>query len=95
MTTQTENTMSSDYSKVRPDVIESIRLYVDGRCPTGGFLEAVLSNDLKGAVRAADEQNLATLVDIVRYCYWEIPGDCWGSPARVREWLNPEGDEGR
>ena len=65
----------------------AIDRYVADHTPTGGFLEAVLSNDLTGALGMADEENRAMLFNIVSYCYNEIPGDCWGTPAKVHEWL--------
>ncbi len=66
---------------------ETILRYVEHRVPTGGFVQAVLSNDLREAIGRADAENLEDLVEIVRFCYWEIPGPCWGSPEAVREWL--------
>ena len=69
---------------------EGIDRYVNHRIPTGAFLEAVLSNDLKGAFGRADEDNRRDLFEIVSYCYNEIPGDCWGSPERVSAWLKQE-----
>jgi len=66
---------------------EAIDRYVDRHTPVGGFLEAVLSNNLKESFRRADEENRANLYDIFQYCYWEIPSQCWGSPARVEEWV--------
>ena len=65
----------------------AIDRYVNDHTPVGGFLTAVLSNDLKGAVGQADEENRAALFSIVGYCYHEIPSECWGSPAKVEAWL--------
>jgi len=65
--------------------------YVERRRPAGNFLEAVLSNDLTNAINRADNENRKALVEIVRYCYWEIPHRCWGSPAKYAAWL--EGGE--
>lgn len=76
-----------NYAKIRPEIIESIRAYADEGRPTGGFLRAVLSNDLKESFGRADDGNQATMFEIVSYCYNEIPSDCWGSPETVKEWL--------
>ena len=84
-----------DYSKIKPSTIAGIVRYVDLRCPTGSFLRAVLVNDLKEAVFAADEENLAALPAIVYYCYNEIPSDCWGSPKKVAAWLTAESERER
>lgn len=69
-------------------VIESLDLYVKQGIPTGDFLKAVLSNDLMEAVGRADHWNQKTLVNICGYIYNELPKDCWGSPARVANWLD-------
>lgn len=63
--------------------------YVDQRVPPGGFLMAVLSNDLTDALGRADEENRANLFAIVNYCYNEIPFTCWGSPEKICAWLYP------
>jgi len=76
-----------NYDKIRPEIIVSIRRYADIHCPTGGFLKAVLSNDLKEAVRSADDDNIRAIPEIILYCCWEIPYRCWGSPERVQAWL--------
>lgn len=74
-------------SAIRPKIIGSIRAYADEGRPTGGFLRAVLSNDLKEAFGRADEENQAAMLEIVQYCYNEIPSVCWGSPEAVTSWL--------
>ena len=58
----------------------------------GSFTTAVLENDLRGAVGHADETSFAHLHDIVSYCYNKIPGNCWGSKERVKEWREKGGD---
>jgi len=62
--------------------------YVKDRISTGGFLRAVLENDLKEAFGRADEDAVAQMKDIVMYCYNELPSNCWGSPEKVTSWLN-------
>ncbi len=67
--------------------------YATNHIRTGGFLEAVLNNDLFSAMAKADPDSLLFLHDIVGYCYNELPGDCWGSPEKVRAWLStPKND---
>lgn len=65
---------------------ESIDAWVHDARPTGGFLRAVLSNDLREAFARADLDNRAAMFDIVSYLYNECPGLCWGSYERVAEW---------
>ncbi len=62
---------------------------MEHRVPTGDFLRAVLSNDLREAIGRADDGNLDALIHIVAYCYNDIPGHCWGTPEAVEGWLHP------
>lgn len=72
---------------IEPRFRESIDAYVATGRPTGGFLEAVLSNDLKDAIGRADGRALDSLPHIVAYLYNQCPLGCWGSRERVREWI--------
>jgi len=54
-------------------ILESLNLYHREGIPTGGFLEAVLANDLTGAIGRADENSLNALRSIVRHIYVEMP----------------------
>jgi len=75
-------------------ILDIIDRYVKERVPTGGFLEAVLCNDLREAYNRADDQNFIALPWIVFYLYNEVPGDCWGSLRAVKNWLaGPDEDE--
>lgn len=76
-----------DKNKCPTEIVQSLTRYVIDGIPTGGFLSAVLENDLKEAFGRADDSNQLCLGHIVAYCYNEIPGDCWGSPERVNNWL--------
>lgn len=72
---------------------ETLKRYVEDRCPTGGFLHAVLSNDLTEACARADMYNQVRLVEIVTYIYNDLPGNCWGSPEKVDKWLDGKENE--
>lgn len=65
---------------------ESIDAWAHDARPTGGFLRAVLSNDLRESFARADLENREAMFDIVSYLYNKCPGLCWGSPDRVAEW---------
>lgn len=75
--------------EVPPHLRAALQRYVEHRIPTGGFLRAVLENDLLGAVARADSENSAILSKIVKYIYHELPNGCWGSPEKVEAWLKP------
>ena len=92
----TRETGMSDISRIPHETIASLERYVKYHIPTGGFLKAVLTNDLMEAIHRADSFNLAALVDIVKYLYNDFPGNCWGSPEKYKEWTDrslwPEND---
>jgi ferredoxin len=70
------------------NILGGIRRYVDSHIQTGGFLRAVLENDLSDSFARADSTSRRILPDILRYLMWDVPGDCWGSPEKVKLWLS-------
>lgn len=66
---------------------ESVKRYVEHRVPPGGFLEAVLSNDLFGAVGRADHRSMEQLGDIVRFIYNRVPNGVFGTQDKVNRHL--------
>lgn len=69
------------------DVIDALDAYAQRRQHPGGFLVAVLENDLRDAVGRADAASLAALPACVGYLYNRMPSGCHGSPAKVQAWL--------
>lgn len=53
----------------------------------GGFLSAVLTNDLKDAVGRADHININALPNYVRFLYNHAPSTAWGSVEAVDAWI--------
>lgn len=77
-----------DYDRLPKHIQEGMRNYIENRCRPGGFLHAVLSNDLTGAVARGDASSVAGLRDIVMFLLNEpVDGICWGSPGAVTRWL--------
>lgn len=68
-------------------VQDGLARYIVDRTPTGGFLRAVLENDLCEACVRADLESRAALAEIVLWLYYNAPSECWGSPERVDAWL--------
>ena len=79
--------LGSSANFVPADTKASIDAYVKDRAPIGGFLYAVLSDDLFEACGRADENNAKCLFGIVRYIWNNAPPECHGSQAKVRAWL--------
>jgi hypothetical protein len=71
-------------------VINSLNRYVKDRIMPGSFLRAVLCNQLYAAVTLADQENLASLKEIVHYVYNELPEESWGSADRVWAWAQED-----
>lgn len=78
------------YHVIKEDVIESLHRFVFQKINPGSFLQSVLCNDLVEAVGRADRVNLATLKEIVSYCYTRLPANCWKSYERYEAWLKNE-----
>lgn len=68
-------------------VREGIDDYVEHRRRQGGFVMAVLRNDLLWSIVRADSASLAALKSIVRYLHNEVTDECWGSDEKVATWL--------
>lgn len=69
------------------DMKSSIDRYVEHGILTGGFLQAVISNDLREAMGRADEGSRQIVFQIVSYLHNDVPAGCWGSPGRWDEWM--------
>lgn len=72
---------------IPPMTLESLEAYRWQRRPTGGFLRAVLANDLLLATQMADCQNRAAFFDICEYVWMELPTASYGSYEAVEGWL--------
>lgn len=76
-----------NYDMLPDHMREHAREYVEQGASVGDFLFAVLSNDLVGAFGRADATNKAAMAQWARWLYNEAPSRCWGSPEKVRAWL--------
>jgi hypothetical protein len=72
-----------------------IEMYIrDGVVP-GGFLTAIITNNLKDAVQYADDENVGNIPAYVDYFYNVAPARCWGSEANMQRWCIEGGLRGR
>lgn len=79
--------MTADFTRIPKTTMNDIIEYVHYRTHPSGFLEKLLSNDLKGAFGWADIENREAMFDIVSFLWNYAPAYCWGSPERVKAWL--------
>lgn len=75
------------YCTIKESTIQTLIDYVSHRVRPGGFVTALLANDLINAVGRADRENLQALPAICTYIYNELPYTCWGSYETVGKYL--------
>lgn len=68
-------------------MMDHIEAYIMEGTPVGGFLSAVICNDLSNAVGRADDENLRNLPAFVGYFYNKAPSECWGSKEKMQAWI--------
>ena len=81
-----------DYGRIPEATRWGIARYVEFGIMPGSFLQAVVENDLKGAIRNADQDSLASLAATVSWFHNHSLGTCYGSPERVEAWVYGSGD---
>ncbi len=72
---------------MKTEIKEELDRYLNYGIKPGGFLIAVLENNLLEAVCRADAANKLDLHEIVDYVYAYFPVACWQSPERVKLWI--------
>lgn len=74
--------------RISDHMLDALECYVRDHIKPGGFLCAVISNDLCDTITRADDNNLANLPAFTAYLYNEAPQRSWGSPERLKAWIN-------
>ena len=82
------NPLPGDHGSIPNHTYQSLFSYIVHGLSPGGFVTAVLENDLQGAVARADDYNQAHLVAIVRFVAQHLPIGSYGSKENVRRWMN-------
>lgn len=83
-----------DYSSIPHHCRDGMRLYIEQRHPVGGFLTAILSNQVEYAKTKADDVNRHHIDAYFELLKTQAPAECWGSPEAVTKWLAGYGHEG-
>ena len=60
--------------------------YVQFGMPLGGYLTAIVSNDLTGAIGQCSTGDMTEIKFIVDFFYNNIPGSCWRSREAMTKW---------
>jgi len=72
---------------ISDEMLASLKGYVEQGRPVGGFLTAVLANDLMDACGRADDTNIQNLPAFAAWVYNECPSPAHGSREKVKAWL--------
>jgi len=76
-------------------MLPGLERYINHGSTPGGFLVAVLSNNLKEAIWRADDENIENLPAYINYMTYEAPSGCWGSLEAMNAWIKKGGLEGK
>ena len=69
----------------------TIERYLEYGIRPGGFLTALLSNQLIETVQHADESNVKLITNWVRFVFWELPHEAVGSKEKVQAHIEKGG----
>ena len=72
-----------------------INYYENGLYP-GGFLSAVINNDLQESIGRADNTNIHCIKNYIMWFYNHAPNGTWGYQTAVEDWIErfkKEGEE--
>lgn len=61
--------------------------YVINHKSVGGFLKALLSNNLFETYEYADDNNIRNIPAYLNYLYNHAPSGCWGSLENYQAWI--------
>ena len=84
-----------DYSIIPEHMRAGAKAYIENGVQPGGFLTAVLSNDLVMAWYHGDDINRKAMGGWAKWLWQrEIPRKCWGSKRAISDWVHHDGLEG-
>ena len=71
-----------------------MRRYIERGIPPGGFVTAVLENNLVKAYNRADQTNFDAMDKWAFFLHNEAPRGAWGSAPHVAAWIQKGGMKG-
>jgi hypothetical protein len=83
--------VKANWALIPDSMIGGLRRWIENGIPPGHFLTAVLTNDLREAVKRADDTNINRLPDYVKFLHNYAPSGCWGSVENFMRWLGHKG----
>ncbi len=79
--------MNVDYSILPGYMRPGARRYVEQHIKPGGFIYAVLCNNLRQAIVRANDTNIKFMSEWVIWLH-DLPKEYWGSKEKVEAWIN-------
>jgi len=77
-----------EYELIPEHMREGVRLYLEEGVEPGSFLRAALENNFVQVCAHADNINRERLFEWAEFLWNEMPGNVWGSPEKVRAWID-------
>jgi len=90
-----QETTKLAYERLPHHCVKALINYIYRGRSVGGFLTAVLRNDLFEACSSADDKNLPYVSNYSSFLYNYTPSNCWGNVDRVKAWMKMGGLEGQ
>lgn len=81
------------WGNVHEDCRDAIFNYLVYGYEPGGFLTAVLCNDLYRAATVCDFENAKRLTEVARFVIQALPGACYGNREIMAEWMAKTNEE--
>ncbi len=76
-----------DYSKIPAQhMAGAVKRYIENGIAPGGFMTAIITNDLRGAIMRADSTNSSVIKEWIWWFQEHAPAACWGSEEKMESW---------
>jgi len=84
-----------DWNLIPEHMRYGVKEYIEDGVPQGGFLAAMIQNNLKETFIRADDINRMSIGGFVEFFYRFAPISCWGSQANYDTWIERSGLNGK